>query len=408
METAHALTENLAALLRREHDALAEFLVALADFDRRRGWAELGYASLFYFLHRELHLSKGAAQYRKVAAELIEQVPAVVEPLRRGELCLTSIIEAAKVVTAENWETVLPRFYRRSKREAMEVVAALQPHPAPPVRTVITAAPPSASRAASTGALEAAPEQARSAGAPAAPGRPDELAAAPRPAALGWPDELAAAPCPAAPGWPDELAPAPCPTAPGWPDELAPAPCPAAAPRPAEVVPLSAELSRLHVTVSRRFARKLEQARDARPDATDEELLEAGLDLVLAQVAKRRGDVANPRKTPRPSKPEHIPAHVFREVWGRDGGRCQWKLANGELCGCTRRLQLDHITPLALGGTSTVDNVRILCRSHNLEAARLVFGDAWMDRYTRRAARRGEPAPRTTAPALASSANDSG
>jgi hypothetical protein len=169
------------------------------------------------------------------------------------------------------------------------VVAALQPHPAPPVRTVITAAPPSASRAASTGslALEPAPEQTRSAGAPAAP------------------------------GWPDELAPGSC-------------PAPAPAPRPAEVVPLSAELSRLHVTVSKRFARKLEEARSARPDATDEELLEAGLDLVLAQVEKRRGLVEHPRQKPRPSKPEHIPAQVFRDVWTRDGGRCQWKLANGE------------------------------------------------------------------------------
>ncbi len=36
MDTARALTENLAALLSREHVALAEFLVALADFDRRR------------------------------------------------------------------------------------------------------------------------------------------------------------------------------------------------------------------------------------------------------------------------------------------------------------------------------------------------------------------------------------
>src|SRR5512138_3860113 len=111
MDNARALTENLAALLRREHDALAEFLVALADFDARRLWMQLGHTSLFYFLHRELRLSKGAAQYRKVAAELIQQVPAVVEPLRDGRLCFTSIIEAAKVVTPENWATVLPRFY---------------------------------------------------------------------------------------------------------------------------------------------------------------------------------------------------------------------------------------------------------------------------------------------------------
>ena len=68
MSSARTLSENLAHLLRREHGALAAFLVALADFDRRRAWAELGYSSLFYYLHRELRLSKGSAQYRKVSA----------------------------------------------------------------------------------------------------------------------------------------------------------------------------------------------------------------------------------------------------------------------------------------------------------------------------------------------------
>jgi len=50
-----------ADLLRQEHHALAEFLVALADFDRKRLWLELGHGSLFAFLHVELALSKGAA-----------------------------------------------------------------------------------------------------------------------------------------------------------------------------------------------------------------------------------------------------------------------------------------------------------------------------------------------------------
>jgi hypothetical protein len=35
--------------------------VALADFDRKRLWLELGHGSLFAFLHVELALSKGAA-----------------------------------------------------------------------------------------------------------------------------------------------------------------------------------------------------------------------------------------------------------------------------------------------------------------------------------------------------------
>jgi 5-methylcytosine-specific restriction endonuclease McrA len=153
-------------------------------------------------------------------------------------------------------------------------------------------------------------------------------------------------------------------------------------------VPLTAERGRLHVTVSKRFAKKLEEARAARPGATEEELLEAGLDLLLAQVAKRRGLVEKPRKTPRPSKPDHIPAHVRREVWKRDAGRCTWPLASGGICGCMRHLQLDHIVPLARGGTSTVDNLRVLCAPHNLEAARRVFGAAFMERYAGRARER--------------------
>ena len=99
---ARDLTVRLVALLRREQGALADFLLALADFDRRRLWLELGHSSLFYFLHRELGLSKGAAFYRKTAAELIQRFPEIVEPLRDGRLCITSVVELAKVITPEN------------------------------------------------------------------------------------------------------------------------------------------------------------------------------------------------------------------------------------------------------------------------------------------------------------------
>lgn len=79
---------------------------------------------------------------------------------------------------------------------------------------------------------------------------------------------------------------------------------------------------------------------------------------------------------------DHIPAQVKREVWKRDGGRCQWALASGGICGSTRHLELDHIRPRSRGGTSTVSNLRILCRSHNDLAARLALGDEKMDQFT--------------------------
>ncbi len=61
MSPAREDATRLADLLRREHVAMADFLVALAAFDAGRHWCDLKYASLFDFLRRELALSKGAA-----------------------------------------------------------------------------------------------------------------------------------------------------------------------------------------------------------------------------------------------------------------------------------------------------------------------------------------------------------
>jgi hypothetical protein len=168
------------------------------------------------------------------------------------------------------------------------------------------------------------------------------------------------------------------------------------------IEPLTAELSRLHVTVSRRFLEKLAAATaalsHARPGAGMEEILEAGLDLILAEHAKRKGLVAKPRKEAPPSSPEssHIPAHVKRAVWVRERACCQFPMEDGSPCGSTFQLEFDHIRPRALGGPSTIENVRLACRPHNGLAARRVFGDAWMDLFTTkgdRARERPDAAP---------------
>ncbi len=52
---------GLATLLRAEQFAMADFLIALADFDERRGWEALGYSSLFAFHHVDLKLPNPSA-----------------------------------------------------------------------------------------------------------------------------------------------------------------------------------------------------------------------------------------------------------------------------------------------------------------------------------------------------------
>jgi HNH endonuclease len=161
--------------------------------------------------------------------------------------------------------------------------------------------------------------------------------------------------------------------------------------------PLTAELSRFHITVSRQFMETLEQTKDAlshsHPGASTEEILMACMQLMLAKKAKQRGVVEKPLKTPRLSRRDYISAHVRRAVMERSGGRCEWVFENGDRCGSAYQVEVDHIHPEALGGPATVENTRATCRAHNQLAARQVFGNAFMDRFTRR---RTKPAfPRT-------------
>jgi hypothetical protein len=403
------LTRRLFELLRAEHSALAEFLVALADFDRNRGWLDAGHSSLFYFLHRELRLSKGAAYHRKVAAELLQKFPEVIEPLRDGRLCLSSVVELSRVMNEENRPHVLQRFFHCSKQEAREVAAEISPRPAP-TRVVVTAVAPACLRgelqdvtagpAANTPlSLSVTPDVQLGIPADARAavhlGEPPGVSSAQVP--LGEPPGVSSAQVHL--GEPPGVSSAQVHL--GEPPDVsseehlgepsAAALPPANSPRSASSLPrdatepLTADLRRLHVTVTRRFLEKLDAARDAlshaRAGATVEEVLESALDTLLEQHARRKGCVEKPRAKPRPSKPDHIPAAVKRQVWRRDQGRCQWPVKSGGVCGSTLRLEFDHVTPRARGGPSTVENVRLLCRAHNQIAARRAFGNTWMDRF---------------------------
>ncbi len=354
---ARALRDGLAGLLARERVALADFLLALADFDARRGWEPLGHAGLFPFLKRELGLSSGAAHLRSTAARLMVRIPEVEAALRAGRLCLSSVGEAAKVLTPANQAEVLPRFFGLSFQEAREVAAALAPRTDPPRREVVTALPaahlalPLAARPAIEPTASSAELAHQAAAAPAAPA--------------------------AAPVRTSEL-PAPSP--------------PARAPRLDDVQPLAADLSRLHLTVPRRLLDKLARARDglshALPGASTAQVLEVALDLLLEKQSRSRSLVKRPRarkaEAPPPANPRQVPAEVERQVWLRDEGRCQHPLDGGGVCGSTWQVEVDHARPAALGGPPTVENLRLRCRPHNQQAAREALGAAVVGRRAKR------------------------
>ncbi len=240
-----AFAARLADLLRNEHHAMADFLVALAEFDKRRGWVELGHSGLFPFLHRQLGLSKAASFFRMKAAELIQRYPEIVEPLRDGRLCITTMASLAKVLTPANRAEVLPRSFHRSGLEAKAIVAELAPAPNPPTKTVVTVRP-----------ARASPQAAADSSSRGEPRGPDE-------STISRPEPPAVRSAPSV-----------------------------------RAEPLTPTETRLHLTVAPEFLEKLEAARlalsHAMPGATTENVLSAGLDLLLDRAARRKGLVAKP------------------------------------------------------------------------------------------------------------------
>ena len=73
---------------------------------------------------------------------------------------------------------------------------------------------------------------------------------------------------------------------------------------------------------------------------------------------------ARPRRGPgRPTaSPRHVPAHVKRVVWERDGGQCTFASEAGRRCPARTRLEFDHIQEVARGGEATVAGIRLRCR----------------------------------------------
>jgi hypothetical protein len=192
--------------------------------------------------------------------KLVREHPEVVAPLRNGSLCLSTVIELAKVIEAGNLTEVLPRFFHLSRREAADVVAAIRPVDRPPLRDVVTAI--------------------------ATPRLPTTSVAAKHDTSVVvQPHEPLLR---------------------------------VTGPATKMIVPLDENLRRTHVTVSRCFLAKLDVARDAlshsHPCAKNETILEAGLDLLLARHRERRGIGAKPARNGRGAAPGRIRAEVKREV----------------------------------------------------------------------------------------------
>jgi len=135
------------------------------------------------------------------------------------------------------------------------------------------------------------------------------------------------------------------------------------------------------VTIGSDTLEKLRLAKDllrhAVPSGDEAVIFDRALTALLADIAQKKFAAADkPRSSAPPAQgSRHVPADVKRRVWVRDLGRCAFVGTAGKRCDERGFLEFHHVTPFALGGEATLDNIQLRCRRHNAYEARLYFGD---------------------------------
>ena len=109
-----------------------------------------------------------------------------------------------------------------------------------------------------------------------------------------------------------------------------------------------------------------------KPGASVEDVLIELMGSYLKQHAPKKRKKRLPQ---RKSTTRRIPKPVRDEVMLRDGEQCTHVGPDGTRCSAKHNLEIDHIKPWALGGTNEPDNLRVLCKAHNLHRARKTFGE---------------------------------
>ncbi len=328
----HVLLRDLAALVARDHLTTAEMLAYLGEVDARRLYLPAACDSMHTWCVRVLHLSEDCAEKRLQAARTARKFPLLLDALAAGRLHLTAINLLAPYLTEANAAELVTAATQRSCAEIRRALAERFPRPDVP-----TSVRPLAGPAVAPAGLQLS-NTANSQGI-----SPDSNQVN---------NTLVFA---------------------------------AAAPAPrARMLPLSAERCELRTTLDAATERKLRLAQDllghAAPGCDLDRVIDRAVDLLLEKLLRSRLRAGKVNGV-------HVSAEIKAFVFLRDQGRCTFVDEHGHTCGSCKRIEIDHIVAVADGGSSTPENLRLLCRRHNRYAAEQRFGKAFIEGKIERAQR---------------------
>jgi 5-methylcytosine-specific restriction endonuclease McrA len=346
-------------LVTRERKLTLSVLLHLNEIERRKLHLRRGHASMFAYCTSGLGYSESAANRRIRTARCIARFPEVLELLLANQVNLSTISHASKILKPANSREVLIRIRGKSQRDVAAIVAEYEPRFALPpdrVRTVVVPVIAPAQATVSSPSMSATSDVSeihrRSGG-----------------------QELTSGKCADA--------------------ENKTPPAMATDARPAVAFERRALIQ---FSAREELLKKLEHVRSLAShrlpaNAPLEQLIELLAEYFTEredpkaremrreerkQDAETHGREAAPtkRSVRAPHSPRKIPAQVRDRVFVRDRQQCTFVGADGRRCGSTHVLQIDHINPVARGGSGALDNLRLLCAHHNRMEAERIMGQS--------------------------------
>jgi hypothetical protein len=343
-------------LVQTERDVLLKILQHLREIERRRLFSDLGYRSLFDYAVGELKYSEGQASRRIQAMRLLKELPQVEEKIAKGSLKLSNMQQAQsffrniqqneprRMITPAEKLEVLKKLEDKSVRDGQKELLKLEPERALPKEKERLITPSTTEvRFLMSDDLKAKFENVRSLlGAKGAKMNYAELFDAMAALSAAALEAKRFGKKRSQKGGTDNTT---------------------------NESKKEAPLATSEATVSTDDIHGCVAVLGA--NSSSEKKCEENLSAPEKEVPLATSQVTTTKlknlRDSDVSASRYISKNLKHQVWQRDGGKCQQ-------CGSRQSLNYDHIHPVALGGESTLENLRLLCFFCNQRASAKHFG----------------------------------
>jgi len=329
------LVVRLEALSRKERHTTLEVLLHLNEVEERGIHVALGYANLFQYVVEKLGYSESAAWRRIATARCIKNYPEIYQLLKDNKLNLTTVSLVAKVLTKENFDDIISEITGKSRKEVEAFIAFYRPKTKirESIKPVVLV------------------KKADKSGAPKHLEQSNIIPVNFR--------------------------------------------CES---KSAEQVSCE-ERFEFRFSASEEFKEKFEEVKNILSNkytkgVSQEQLFLEAMEVFLDKKSPKRREARRQKRAKRvknksinksctsPTAASRIaPQKLKDQVLARDNFRCAFMGEDGKRCNAMHGLEIDHVRPWALGGGTTAENLRVLCKVHNKHLAQYSFGKEHINKF---------------------------